>query len=80
MTIQEILASLPDHWTVQDVLAKWLGTDLGQCHYGPHTIWIKRTLKGEQRRETLAHEIAHARTPGAGHGKVWQTEYLRLIS
>lgn len=29
-------------------------------------------------RDTLLHEVAHALTPGAGHGPVWQETALRI--
>lgn len=55
---------------------------LGSCHYGRRTITLSRplTLLNPEAtiRDTILHEIAHARTPGAGHGAAWRAEARRL--
>lgn len=54
------------------------GRTLGLCNYRERKIilnapWVKREggLSVEV-KDTILHEIAHALTPGAGHGKVWR--------
>jgi predicted SprT family Zn-dependent metalloprotease len=48
----------------------------GSCWTGRKTITLSRPLTmlnpEEQVRETLLHEIAHALTPGEGHGPKWK--------
>jgi len=48
----------------------------GCCRYGSRKITLSRQLvhlNDEARvRNTILHEIAHALTPGAGHGRVWK--------
>lgn len=55
---------------------------LGCCHYGSRTISLSRPLvllNGEAVvRDTLLHEIAHALTPGAGHGPAWRRQAAAL--
>lgn len=49
---------------------------LGSCHYTQHTITLSRPLvilnDEPVVRDTVLHEIAHALTPGAGHGPAWR--------
>jgi predicted SprT family Zn-dependent metalloprotease len=49
---------------------------LGCCHYGSRTISLSQPLTmlnpEATVRDTLLHEIAHALTPGAGHGPAWR--------
>ena len=55
---------------------------LGCCHYGSRTISLSRplTLLNPEAtvRDTLLHEIAHALTPGAGHGPAWRLRAATL--
>ena len=48
----------------------------GQCNYGTRTLSLSSHLMPlwteVQRRDVILHEIAHALTPGAGHGPAWQ--------
>jgi predicted SprT family Zn-dependent metalloprotease len=55
---------------------------LGCCHYGSRTISLSRHLVAlnpvEVVRDTVLHEIAHAQTPGAGHGPAWRARAAAL--
>jgi predicted SprT family Zn-dependent metalloprotease len=48
----------------------------GCCNYTHHKITLSRSLTFlnpiEEVRDTILHEIAHALTPGAGHGLRWR--------
>lgn len=48
---------------------------VGYCDYSKKSIQLSRpllrALTVEQVRQTALHEIAHAKTPGAGHGRRW---------
>lgn len=54
----------------------------GCCHYGPKKITMSHHLvlhrTRERVRNTILHEIAHALTPGTGHGKAWRAMALKL--
>jgi hypothetical protein len=56
----------------------------GLCDYSIKTIFLSihymmnpKTLPWHV-RDTLLHEVAHALTPGAGHGPVWKETALRI--
>jgi len=48
----------------------------GQCRHHDKTITISRKLTAVNpwmnTQDTILHEIAHALTPGTGHGREWQ--------
>ena len=48
----------------------------GSCRYGKKLITLSRPLtllnSEDEVRDTLLHEIAHALSPGDGHGLVWK--------
>ena len=54
----------------------------GSCRYEPRLITLSRPLTilngPEQVRDTLLHEIAHALTPGDGHGAKWKARCREL--
>jgi predicted SprT family Zn-dependent metalloprotease len=54
----------------------------GACHYGTRRITLSRPLTLlnpiDQVRDTLLHEIAHALTPGDGHGRAWKAKCLQI--
>jgi predicted SprT family Zn-dependent metalloprotease len=54
----------------------------GACHYAKRTITLSRVLvplnDEAQVRDTVLHEIAHALTPGDGHGARWKRKCLEL--
>jgi predicted SprT family Zn-dependent metalloprotease len=54
----------------------------GVCRYGPKTIglsaYLIRLNEESEVRNTILHEIAHALTPGAGHGPIWQAKALEI--
>jgi len=55
---------------------------LGSCRYADTTITLSAPLTRLNPEavitDTLLHEIAHALTPGAGHGPRWRTMAARL--
>ncbi|NBT51009.1 MAG: hypothetical protein EBT12_05555, partial [Marivivens sp.] len=57
-------------------------TRFGQCRYTPKEISLSRPLTKandeEQVRDTILHEIAHALTPGEGHGNVWKKVAIKI--
>ena len=54
----------------------------GSCRYHTKTITLSKHLTqlnaASQVRETLLHEIAHALTPGTGHGEAWREKCEQL--
>lgn len=54
----------------------------GQCNYSTATISMSRKLTVQRTedavRNTILHEIAHALTPGAGHGPRWRAKALAI--
>ncbi len=54
----------------------------GSCRPGEKVITLSRALtilnNEQQVRDTLLHEIAHALTPGEGHGATWKAMCVRL--
>ena len=50
----------------------------GRCSYQMRTIYLSRPRTPLRTREaveqTIMHEIAHAKHPGAGHGPIWQMQ------
>lgn len=55
---------------------------LGCCHYGERAISLSRPLVLLNPEpvvvDTVLHEIAHALTPGAGHGPAWRARAVEL--
>ncbi len=55
---------------------------LGSCRYAQRTLTLSAPLTRLNDeavvRDTILHEIAHARTPGAAHGPRWRAEARRL--
>lgn len=55
---------------------------LGSCQPGRHRITLSAPLTRLNHeaviRDTVLHEIAHALTPGAGHGPAWRAACLRV--
>lgn len=68
-----------ENWTFRFDRAK---RRFGACNYTTRTISLSRHLtelnSAAQVRETLLHEIAHALSPGAHHGKAWQEACIDL--
>jgi predicted SprT family Zn-dependent metalloprotease len=62
-------------WTLHWNSAK---TQCGSCSYIRHRITLSRPItelnSEEQVRDTILHEIAHALTPGEGHGWAWKAK------
>jgi len=54
----------------------------GSCRYGQRVITLSRPLtllnNAEQVRDTILHEIAHALSPGDGHGLAWKAACHRI--
>ncbi len=57
-------------------------TAMGCCAYALRRIWISEALlthgKWATVKDVIAHEVAHALTPGAGHGKLWKLMATKL--
>lgn len=55
---------------------------LGQCRYTTRTISLSGPLTDlndeATMRDTILHEIAHALTPGDGHGRAWQAACVSI--
>jgi predicted SprT family Zn-dependent metalloprotease len=51
-------------------------TTYGMCHYRKREIQLSRVLtevvSEAEVEDTILHEIAHALTPGCGHGRMWK--------
>jgi predicted SprT family Zn-dependent metalloprotease len=49
---------------------------VGACHYGKRLITLSRPIvilnTEAEIRDTILHEIAHAKAEGSGHGIIWQ--------
>jgi hypothetical protein len=55
----------------------------GQCRYIPKEIGLSRPVfelevNRERALDTILHEVAHALTPGAGHGHRWKVAAVAL--
>lgn len=54
----------------------------GQCRYSTQTLSFSAPLTAQREpadfRNTVLHEVAHALTPGAGHGPRWRRQFLAL--
>lgn len=54
----------------------------GKCSYREQTIYLSKPLTElrtvEAVRTTIMHEIAHAITPGRGHGPIWQAQMRKF--
>jgi predicted SprT family Zn-dependent metalloprotease len=58
--------------------------------FAARTVYTKKTIEFSTKwlavpattekeiKETILHEIAHALTPGAGHGQLWKDTYKRI--
>lgn len=56
-------------------------TCLGLCDYANQKIYYSRvylTLDVEQITDIILHEIAHALTPGSGHGYLWKEKCVQI--
>lgn len=56
-------------------------TSLGLCDYTSRKIYYSRVyldLDAEQIADTILHEIAHALTPGNGHGYLWKKKCTEI--
>lgn len=55
---------------------------LGICDYKEKRIYLSKTFvlnnEKEEVVDTILHEIAHALTPGDGHGKKWRARCTRI--
>jgi predicted SprT family Zn-dependent metalloprotease len=56
-------------------------TTLGVCRYNKKEINFSKhftNISPEKIKDTILHEIAHALTPGSGHGLLWQAACRRI--
>jgi len=57
-------------------------TTYGMCRYGPKEIVLSKPMteacNEAEVEDTILHEIAHALTPGSGHGPVWKMMARKL--
>lgn len=58
---------------------------LGVCRYAQRHITLQASMVARANRfgeifGTVLHEVAHALTPGAGHGPVWVRKVRELIA
>lgn len=80
-------------WHAELLIEAHLGTEwklgwsharriFGQCHYAVKTIFLSKPLvelnPEDQVLDTILHEIAHALTPGDGHGNEWRAMCRKL--
>ena len=69
--LERLMAKLPSGWRVVIQPDAVMGQLWGCCWFWPRTeIWIA-VREPEAMVRTLAHEIAHARTPHHQHDQVW---------
>lgn len=65
---------------LQDWAVQWSRSkrNAGHCNYTTKTLsfspYVIPQFSDDKQRNTILHEIAHALTPGAGHGPVWQAK------
>ncbi len=73
---------LPSDWKVKIVGTREIGNDYGRCNYIGKQIKIRR-LRINARwsffHSTVLHEVAHALTPGALHGPIWDAKFTELL-
>lgn len=67
------------HWRVRYFNRK---TTFGQCRHRERAFYYSKYMvllnSVERCTENILHEIAHALTPGAGHGYLWQKKAIEL--
>ena len=86
--IPEDAQRLAEHLLKEHGLTDWTFTfdrakrRFGCCNYATRTISLSRDLTKlnteAEVRDTLLHEIAHALTPGSGHGPAWRAKCSEL--
>lgn len=69
-----------EHWNVR--MSGRMKTAAGMCDYNNNTISLSSAILSlwsqEQVEDTILHEIAHALTPEAGHGREWKAMCRKL--
>jgi hypothetical protein len=76
---REAPAHLPHGWafSFSGARRQW-----GRCDYAARTIYVSAYLAGlgtpEEVRAVLLHEVAHALTPGCGHGPAWRVACMAM--